>query len=56
MNRPLEGICGDVLKTPLHPKSPDELPDDVGLLKAMLENETPLYASFSRGNLIARAI
>jgi cytosine/adenosine deaminase-related metal-dependent hydrolase len=26
------------------------------LLKAMLENQTPLYASFSRGKLVARAI
>ena len=26
------------------------------LLQGMLKNETPLYASFARGNLIARAI
>lgn len=36
MNHSPDGIPVVVPKTPLHPTSPDELPDDVGLLKAML--------------------
>lgn len=36
MNRTPDGVHSAMPKTPLHPRSPDELPDDIGLLKAML--------------------
>lgn len=36
MNHPNSAIDVGVAKTPLHPTSPDQLPNDVGLLKAML--------------------
>jgi transposase len=36
VNDSLDGVRGVVPRIPLHPSSPEQLPDDVGLLKAML--------------------
>lgn len=50
MNHPKSGIDAVVIKTPLHPRSPDELPDDVGLLKAMLWEVLASHDELSQQN------